>query len=113
MPSLLEHYLALDAEQFGDIPLLAVFLSTGRLDRLAHGIVCLVEPPESRKRKGERSHKLWIGEPPAGLIAGVEGFTKDGQALRELMAFNQQLAVQKLSDHGPERRGRACCGFDD
>src|SRR4029077_5636074 len=91
----------------------AVFPSPGRLDRLAHGIVYLVEPPESRERKGERSHKLRVGEPPAGLIAGVEGFTKDGQALRELVAFDQQLAAQELSDRGPERRGRALCRLDD
>src|SRR5208282_6339034 len=108
-----QQHLALDAEQFGDIPLLAVFPSPGRFDRLAHGIVCLVEPPESRERKGERSHKLRVGEPPAGLIAGVEGFTKDGQALRELVAFDQQLAAQELSDRGPERRGRARCRLDD
>src|SRR5262249_45070721 len=42
--------------------------------------MCLVEPLHSRERKGERSHKLRVGEPPAGLIADVEGFTKDRQA---------------------------------
>src|SRR5262249_52958130 len=113
IPGLLEQHLALDTEQFRKIPLLTVFASTGRLDRLAYGIVCLVEPPQSRERKGERSHKLRVGEPPAGLIAGVKGFTKDGQALRELVTFDQQLAAQELSDHRPERRGRARCRLDD
>ena len=37
-----QQHLALDAEQLGDTPLLAVFSSPGRFDRLAHGIVRLV-----------------------------------------------------------------------
>src|SRR5262249_14591272 len=83
IPGLQKQHLALDAKQFGDIPLFAVFPCPGRLDRLAHGIVCLVEPPQPGERKGKRSHKLGVSEPPACLIAGVEGFAKDGQALRE------------------------------
>ena len=106
IPGLLEQHLAFDAEQFGDIPLLAVFPSPGRLDRLAHGIVCLVEPPQSRERKGERSHKLRVGELPASLIAGVEGFTKDGQALLELVAFDQQLAAPFWTMVGQFLRGK-------
>src|SRR5262249_52901124 len=88
IPRLLEQHLALDAEQFGDIPLLAVFPSPSRLDRLAHGIVCLVEPPKPRERKRERSHKFRVGDAPAGSAAGVKCFTKHGQALRELVAFD-------------------------
>jgi len=34
IPDLPPQHLALDTEQFGDIPLLAVFAATGRLDRL-------------------------------------------------------------------------------
>src|SRR5262249_43945982 len=51
IPGLLEQHLALDAEQFGDIPLLAVFPPHSRLDRLAYGIVRLVEPSKPRERK--------------------------------------------------------------
>jgi hypothetical protein len=108
-----DQHLALHAEQFGDIPLLAVFLSPSRLDRLAHRNVCLVEPPESRERSGKGSHKLRLGDAPAGSAAGVKGFAKDGQALRELVAFDQELAAQELSDRGPERRGRARCRYGD
>ena len=34
IPGLLEQHLAFDAQQFRNVPLLAVFAATGRLDRL-------------------------------------------------------------------------------
>jgi methylaspartate ammonia-lyase len=43
-----------------------------------------------------------LRKPPAGLIADVESFTKDGQALRELVPFDQQLAAQELSGRGSD-----------
>jgi len=58
--AVLEQDFALDAQEFGHIPLLSVRASAGTLDRASDGVIGLVEPPQPGKRQRERAGELGI-----------------------------------------------------
>ena len=100
--SCLEQDFALDAQEFGHIPLLSIRASAGAPIASGDGIKGLVESPQPGKRQSERAGELGIGQTPPGLAADFERVAQDRQALGVNVALDEQLAAQKLSGRHPK-----------